>query len=91
MKDYEIWRLQDFEKEIIEYLDKGKKAFIENGCLNDEIISYSQSNQYDFNRHYDDEFIFTTTASVFSREIRLASYSEVETEEFNGNLFVHVR
>lgn len=38
MRDYER---EAIEKEIVNYLNNGRKVYIECGCLNDEIIEYS--------------------------------------------------
>lgn len=63
MKLFEKWKIQDIEDEIISYLDNKKEVFIENGCLNDEIISYQINNYFG-----DREVIFTTSNCVFPKK-----------------------
>jgi hypothetical protein len=83
MESYERWKLESTEREIMEYLDAGKKVFIESGALVDSVLGYCAKENEEGVR-------FITTASVFQKMIQLDSYSSVETEEFGGNLFVHV-
>lgn len=86
MTGWERWKVEIIENEIIEYLDNGKKVFIENGCLNDNIISYSVNNQFS-----EREVTFTTSACVFPLYVNLmGSYFNIDTEDFKGNLFVKV-
>ena len=82
----ERWRIEDIENEIISYLTSGKKVFIESGCLNDNIISYSINKELK-----EREVTFTTSACVFSKQINLmGNYSNIDIEEYEGNLFVKV-
>jgi len=83
----EKWEIQDYEDDIMDYLNRGKKVFIESGCLNDTILSFSISNILN-----EREVIFTTTACVFPEHINFMGQplSSVYTEDFKGNLFVHV-
>lgn len=69
--------------------EKEKKIFIESGALNDEIIDYELILKESV-RSREREVSFKTTASVFPRTIKLSDYENVDTEEYNGNLFVHV-
>lgn len=84
----EIWNIERIENEIMEYLDNGKKVYIEDGCLNDEIISYSVNEEL-INR----EVIFTTSACVFPLNIEFmgCGFFNIDTEDYKGNLFVKVR
>lgn len=82
----ERWRTEDVENEIISYLDSGKKVYIENGCLNDNIISYSINKEFK-----EREVIFTTSACVFDKQINfMGSGWNINTEDYKGNLFVKV-
>lgn len=86
MTIYEKCRIEDIENEIISHLDRGKKVFIENGCLNDNVISYSV-NKVCIER----TVIFTTSACAFPQQINLmGSYSNIDTEEYKGNLVIKV-
>lgn len=86
MTNYERWKIEDTENEIMEYLNSGKKVFIENGCLNDNIVSFSVNNQF-----AEREVIFITSACVFPLYINfMESYSNIDTEDYKGNLFVKV-
>lgn len=89
MKDYNI---ECVEKEIIERLENNKKVFIESGAANDSIYSYSirTYKTYSWQEYEEREITFTTSACIFPKEIRLSDYDNVDTEEFNGHLFVHV-
>ena len=82
----EKWRIEDIEDEIISYLDRGKKVFIESGCLNDNITSYSVNKEFK-----EREVIFTTSACVFSQQINLMeNFDCIDTEDYEGSLFVKV-
>ena len=80
------------EKDIIDYLDQGKKVFIENGCLNDSIIGYEIKTHktYSWQEYEEKEYVFTTSASVFPETIKLSDYEDYDCEVFQGNLFVSV-
>ena len=84
----EKWEIESYEKDIIEYLQNGKNVYIEDGCLNDEIVSYSITDAYKEN-----EIVFTTSACVFPKEINFKDlgFEIVGTEDFKGSLFVYVR
>ena len=77
--------IPSIEDEIIRYLDDGKHVYIENGCLVDQILSYSIKG-----KSIDREVIFTTSASVFFPTIRMGTYSYIDTEEYKGVLYVSV-
>lgn len=83
------YNLECTEREIMEWLDNGKKVYIESGALNDEILSYSVER---FEKRYgvEEEVTFTTSACVFPKEIVLSDDREVATEVFNGCLFVKI-
>lgn len=88
----EKWRIEDIENEIMEYLDTGKKVYIESGCLNDAIIDYSVRTYktYAWQEYEEKEVTFTTSACVFPLHLNLKGYSSVDSEDFNGHLFVKV-
>ena len=89
MSQYEIeW----IERDIIERLDKGETVFIESGAANDEITGYfvRKYKTYSWQTYEEKEITFTTTACIFPKEIALSNWDNVDTEEFNGKLFVHV-
>ena len=83
------FNLECTEREIMKWLDNGKKVYIESGALNDEILSYSVER---FEKRYgvEEEVTFTTSACVFPKEVVLDDDREVDTEEFNGCLFVKI-
>lgn len=82
-------QLEDGENEIILKLDEGKKVYIESGAAVDRIISYS-IRKFKTYPCEEREVTFTTSACIFPKSLRLENYDNVDTEEFNGNLFVHV-
>lgn len=86
MSKYDIERI---EKEIMERLDKGETVYIESGAANDCITSY-HINKYGSLYYGDWEIIFTTTACIFPEKIMLTNWDNVDTEEFQGKLFVYV-
>lgn len=89
MKRFDV---EYIEKEIIKRLDKGEKVYIESGALNDCITSYSirKYKTYSWQGYEEKEITFTTTACVFPEHIILSNFDNVDTEEFEGKLFVHV-
>jgi hypothetical protein len=88
MRDYpdlaDEYKIEGIEDEIIRYLDSSKKVYIESGAANDRILSYSDP--YGYGR----EIVFTTTGSIFPKQVCLFDYSYVDCEDFEGNLFVQV-
>ena len=89
MPQYEIeW----IEREIIEHLDKGEKVFIESGAANDEITAYSirKYKTHSWQSYEEKEITFTTTACIFPKEIMLSNWDNVDIEEFEGKLFIHL-
>lgn len=84
--------LEYIEKEIIERLDKGEKVYIESGAWNDCIIAYSirKFKTYSWQEYEEEEITFVTTAYVFPKNINLSDWNYIKTEEFKGNLFIHV-
>ena len=84
--------MRNIEDEIMERLNSGKKVIIDSGACNDKIISYSvrKFKEYVWQTYFDREVTFTTTACVFPRQIALSDYDNVETEEFQDVLFIHV-
>lgn len=72
------------EQDIIRYLDSGAKVYIESGAANDEIISYSDP------YGYGKELVLTTTGTIFPKQLCLYDYTYVDSEDFEGNLFVQV-
>lgn len=85
--------LKYIEQEIIERLDKGEKIYIESGALNDCIIGYSVRTykKYAWQDYEEREITFTTTACVFPEKMQLSDWDNVDSDEFNGELFVQVR
>lgn len=83
--------LNGIEKEIIQRLDNNETVYIDSGAANDVITSYSiQKFKRGWSEYEEKEITFTTTACIFPKEIKLSYYDNVDTEEFNGELFVHV-
>ncbi len=69
---------------------KYKHIFIDSGAANDEIIDY-ELEIHETSRKIEKTVSFKTSACIFPRTINLSNYEDVDTEEFNGSLFVHVR
>lgn len=84
--------IEYIEKEIINRIDNNKKVYIESGAANDSIISYSirKYKNHVWEQYEEREVTFTTSACIFPENIKLSDYDNVDTEEFNGNLFVKV-
>ena len=78
-------------KYAMDYLDRGKKVYIESGALNDVITAYTVNQGYDrgWTRDYD-EVLFTSEGGYFGNPIDLSAFSYVDCEEFDGNLFIQV-
>lgn len=70
---------------IIDYLNRGAEVYIQSGAANDQILSYSEV-IYAWGK----EVIFTTTGTIFPKELCLYDYDNVDSEEFQGCLFVDV-
>ena len=83
------WWLKCVEREIIEYLNNGKNVYIESGAANDEILLY-EIDREPLSHYPEDDVIFVTSACIFPERIVLSCWDNVDTEEFNGNLFLHV-
>lgn len=77
------------QEDIINYLNNGKKVYIESGCLNDEITGFEQGEKMT-DEFWDNGVSFFTSASVFSARISLYSFDSVDCEDVNGCLFVQV-
>ena len=87
------YALEGIEDDVMKSLSIGKpykSVFIESGAANDEIIDYELT-LYETSRRRDREVIFRTSASIFPAKISLADYTDIDTEEFNGSLFLHVQ
>lgn len=85
--------VQGIEDDVIKSLRTGKpykKIFIESGAANDEIIDYDLSIRESVNKR-SRECRLRTTAAIFPGYINLSDYDDVETEEFQGNLFIHIQ
>lgn len=84
--------LQSIEDEIILKLDNNEKVYIESGAVNDTITAYSvrKFKTHAWQDYEEREVTFTTTACIFPQKIMLSDYDNVDTEEFEGKLFVHV-
>jgi hypothetical protein len=89
MSEYEIGCI---ESEIIKRLDKGETVYIESGAANDCITGYSvrKYKTHSWQSYEEKETTFTTTACIFPEKIMLSNWDNVDTEEFEGKLFVHV-
>lgn len=82
------WDLEYAEREIMRWLDEGKKVYIENGAANDEITSYTVE---EVGIARNNEVHFTTSACIFPKTMVLSAMDcNVDTEEYNGCLFVKV-
>ncbi len=92
MREFEIQAIED---EIIAAFktplgQKTKNVYIESGAANDEIIDY-ELEIHETSRKREKTVSFKTSACIFPRTISLSDYEDVDTEEFNGSLFVHVK
>lgn len=89
MNKYDI---EYIENEIISQLDKGEKVYIESGSANDVITSYSirKYKTFSWQDYEEREITFITTACIFPEKINLSDWDNIDTEEFEGKLFVHV-
>ena len=76
------WDTVTYEREIIRRLDSGEKVYLESGAANDTITAY-EIDAYT-------NVVFTTTACIFPKRVDLRDYDGIDTEEFNGELFVHI-
>lgn len=87
-----LGEVYNITKYAMDYLDRGKKVYIESGALNDVITSYTVNQGYDngWTKDYD-EVLFTSDEGYFGKPIDLTQFSEVDCEEFDGNLFIQVR
>ena len=83
--------VSDIAKYAMDYLDRGKKVYIESGSLNDVIMGYTinQGEDRGWTKDYD-QVLFTSEGSYFGNPIDLSAFSYVDCEEFDGNLFIHV-
>lgn len=79
MKTEGFW-LESIEKDIMERLNTGEDVYIESGCDNDKIIGYSA----------EEEIVFTTTACIFPKHIILSYWDNIDTENYNNKMFIHV-
>lgn len=70
---------------IIGYLNRGAEVYIESGAANDQILSYSEDLLGDGK-----ELLFTTTGTIFPKQISLYDFSYVDCEDYEGALFVEV-
>lgn len=77
-------------EEIIKYLDEGKKVFIENGSLNDQILDYSISKGAS-RLDYDTVLFYTTGATqYFGDTVDLTTFDHVYCDEYKDCLCVEV-
>ncbi len=93
MTAYELNVIEDdimdsFRKSYL-YMYRRKKVYIESGAANDEIIDYELELR-ETSTKKERTVSFRTSGCIFPKVIRLSDYDNVELEEFNGNLFVHV-
>lgn len=78
MNEYKWLNVMAYHKEIVNALQSGKEVVIENGCINDLIISSE-------NR------ILCTTGAYFSKFISLVEFESIDTEWINDTLVVTVQ
>ena len=79
------------EEAMIEFLQSGKNVYIENGAANDRILGYHvlTYKTHAWQSYMEENITFETSACIFPRLVSLDDY-EVDTEVFEGNLFVRV-
>lgn len=87
-----IYELKCIEDEIISYINRKKKVYIESGAANDSIDNYEiqELKPYSWQSHSDREVTFSTSACIFPEQVQLSYWDNIETEEYNGALFVKV-
>ena len=81
----------DITKYAMDYLDRGKKVYIDAGALNDVITGYVVEPGYDrgWTKDYDTVYL-TSELGYFGKKINLGEMYKVDCEEYDGNLFIHV-
>lgn len=84
--------LRYYDDEIIKFLDSGSTVVINDGCLNDRIISYSIEGQAknDDVTYLNRQIIYTTSACVFPKEIQLSDFKNITFECFQDCLFIYI-
>lgn len=90
MQEYELQAIEDDIIAAFKKFPSPRKVFIESGAANDEIIDY-ELNIKETSRKKEREVSFRTSACIFPKVLKLSDYDNVELEEYNGNLFVHVQ
>lgn len=83
--DCEIWTHQ-----IMDWLDSGKRVFIENGCLCAEILSYKVDREGWAITGEVGTIIFETSGCPFPKEIWFTDDSNLYLKEAYGALFVEL-
>lgn len=83
---------ESIENEIISRLDNREKVYIESGAAVDIIISYSvrKYKTHEWQKYQEREITFSTSACIFPNKINLHDWDNIDTEEYEGKLFVHV-
>lgn len=84
--------LSGIEDDIIKSLRTGKPyraVYIDSGAANDEITDYELT-LHETVRKQDKEVRFRTSAAIFPAYITLDMFDNIDTEEYNGALFLHV-
>lgn len=71
-----------YEREIIRRLNNDENVYLESSTVKDIITAYEKDTY--------GNVIFTTTACIFPKRIDLREYDGIDTEEFGGELFVHI-
>ncbi len=86
------WRIESIEEEIISFLDKKKKVYIESGAAVDRILSYdvTEYKKYSWEDYSEKETSFTTTNCIFPKVLQLTDFSEVDCSYFKDAFFVTV-
>lgn len=68
---------------------KYRNVFIDCGAANDEITDYTLQ-IFETSTKRERTVSFRTSACIFPTVIRLSDYESVDTEEYDGSLFIHV-
>ena len=64
------WEIEYIEREIVKWLDDGKKVYVESGAANDEILSYSVE---EVGIAKNNEVHFVTSACMFPKDLVLSA------------------
>ena len=84
--------VQGIEDDIMRSLRTGKPyraVFVDSGAANDQIIDYDLELKESVNKR-DRQLRFRTSGTIFPDYINLEDMDSIDTEEYNGCLFLHV-